>query len=145
MLDTRREQCYYIEVRTKGNGQMNIQEFITKNNLKMTSEYRDSNPNMDNDNMDHWTCKLRAGRKQLTIPFSMGYGHHGKEPSLAGVLECLASDANVNPDFEDFCSEFGYNTDSRKAEKIHRSCLSIAKRLDKFLPGGVDSLSEVDF
>lgn len=37
----------------------------------------------------------------------------GKEPSLYDILSCLAF---YNPGtFEEFCSEFGYDTDSRKA------------------------------
>ena len=43
----------------------------------------------------------------------------GKEPSLYSVLACLTK---YDPGtFEDFCSEYGYDTDSRKAEKIYKA------------------------
>ena len=43
----------------------------------------------------------------------------GEEPSLYDVLACLTT---YDPGtFKDFCSEFGYDTDSRKAEKIYNA------------------------
>jgi hypothetical protein len=43
----------------------------------------------------------------------------GTEPRNYDILSCLTK---YNPGtFEDFCSEFGYDTDSRKAEKIYNA------------------------
>lgn len=42
---------------------------------------------------------------------------NGDEPDDYSILTCLQNyDVGA---FEDFCAEFGYNTDSRKAEKIY--------------------------
>lgn len=42
-----------------------------------------------------------------------------KEPTAYSVLACLTK---YNPGtFEDFCDEFGYNTDSKKAEKTYNA------------------------
>jgi hypothetical protein len=43
----------------------------------------------------------------------------GKKPSLYNVLTCLQK-YEVGT-FEDFCSEFGYDTDSRRAKKIYKA------------------------
>lgn len=52
-------------------------------------------------------------------------------PDLADVLHSLASDASVIDcgSFEEWASEFDYDTDSRKAEAAYRACLEIALKL----------------
>ena len=45
--------------------------------------------------------------------------HYPKEPTAYDILACLQK-YDVGS-FEDFCSDFGYDTDSRKAEKIYIS------------------------
>ena len=52
-------------------------------------------------------------------------------PSLPDVLYSLVVDASVldHSSFEDWASDFGYDTDSRAAEKIYRACLEIALKL----------------
>lgn len=111
----------------------------------MTCKRTDHNPNMDHDPkhpMDHWTCELaRENQKQfppfghMQVTFSMGIGHNGAQPDLPGVLSCLASDASSveSDDFEDWCSELGYDTDSRKAERTYKACKAEAVKLEKFL------------
>lgn len=49
-------------------------------------------------------------------------------PDLPGVLECLSSDwAGVEGQtFEDWASDLGYDTDSRKAERVYRVTLETA-------------------
>jgi hypothetical protein len=54
-------------------------------------------------------------------------------PQLRDVLHSLQSDASAPLLFEDFCSEFGYDTDSRKAESTHRACLRIRGELERML------------
>ena len=59
-----------------------------------------------------------------------------KTPELANLLDSLASDASCYDNarnFEDFCSDLGYDEDSRKAEAIYRACGELAKELKYFL------------
>lgn len=45
------------------------------------------------------------------------------ESGKNNALYCFLSDAMAgNQDFENFCSEMGYNEDSRTAERIHKAC-----------------------
>lgn len=126
-----------------------IAEFIAKHKITMTVERADSNPNMDDgsNRMDHWRCKLKCARRQMSLIFSMGTGHNGKEPDLKGVLDCLASDStgieNAR-DFEDWASEYGFNTDSRKAERTYKICQGQAKRLRQLLGDG-DAFNDLLF
>lgn len=49
-------------------------------------------------------------------------------PSIVDVLYSLCSDSDVleYASFAEWCSDFGYDTDSRKAKDIYDQCLSIA-------------------
>lgn len=54
--------------------------------------------------------------RQRTIP---------NNPTLADVVGCIVLDAQCVADgrcFEDFASEFGYDEDSRRAEKAYNGC-----------------------
>ena len=115
---------------------MTIKDFITSEGITATVEYADDNPSMpDSDNMNHYRVTLHKGRKRLTTPFSQGYGIKD-EPTAESVLECLISDAqgieNAR-DFADWAGEYGYNTDSRQAEKTFRACLRLTHKLRAFL------------
>lgn len=49
-------------------------------------------------------------------------------PTIEDVLYCLLADASCvqyGQTFEEFCSELGYDTDSRKAEKIFNVCRDV--------------------
>ena len=54
------------------------------------------------------------------------------DPKIEDVLYCLLSDGSADFDaqrFEDWCTDLGYDTDSRKAESIYRECLRIGQAL----------------
>ncbi|MGA9884441.1 MAG: hypothetical protein WBQ34_12045 [Candidatus Acidiferrales bacterium] len=145
---------------------VSIEQFIKDNRISMTAERTDNNPNMDDAaNMDHWKVVLtrrvlkegfdtwrgykgklgdcQYSTRKLTTYFSMGYGHNGKAPTAADVLDCLASDAasiDNARSFEDWASDFGYDADSRKAEKLFKTCEHAAKRLRSFMGDEYESL-----
>lgn len=52
-------------------------------------------------------------------------------PTLADVLYCLVSDSDAmeHATFEEWAGAFGYDPDSRAAEKIYRACLETALTL----------------
>jgi len=64
-------------------------------------------------------------------------------PELIDVLYCLVLDASVLDFacFEDWADEYGYDTDSRKAERIYKDCLETGLKLRQILgPGGLSEL-----
>lgn len=113
-----------------------LSERIKGMNLRFRTEPTFHNPNMDDSHMNHWKCTIRNGRKQMTITFSKGLGLHGEPATLEEVLDCLASDAagyeNAGS-FELRCDEYGYDTDSRKAEKTYNLIGKQAKTLKYIL------------
>jgi hypothetical protein len=119
-----------------------LPEFVNAQRIMMTAEPTDSNPSMEPDRnpMDHWKCKLtrtdKDGRRSLTIIFSMGMGHSGKQPHVNDVLDCLASDASSYDNaqgFEDWAADFGLDPDSRKAERTYKAVQVSAAKLKRFL------------
>lgn len=99
--------------------------------LTMTYKWTERNPAMDDFEGDHWRVTLRNGPRRMTLTYSKGYGHKGAPPTLAEVAGCLESDATIAescPTFADFCAEYGYDEDSRKAEKVYRLTLAQAER-----------------
>ena len=110
----------------------------------MTVTKTDRNPNMeDSANMDHWRCTLTYEGRRMSVYYSMGSGHHGKEPTALEVLDCLAMDATyADESFADFCGNCGYDTDSRKAERIYKACQSINVRLHKLLGADFEAVAD---
>lgn len=114
-----------------------IEQFITANGIGMSCKRAPNNPNMADKHWParHWRCLLRRGRHRMTIPFSQGLGISG-EPSLPDVLDCLASDAAGHEnarDFADWAGEYGYDEDSRSAERVYRVIGTQAGKLKRFL------------
>lgn len=113
-----------------------LAQFIRKNNIRASVEWADANPNMpDWSDANHFKVTLRAGRHQMTVPFSMGYAH-SDEPTAVDVLDCLASDAasieNARS-FEDWADELGYDPDSRKAYSTYTTVQKQADQLKRLL------------
>jgi len=81
--------------------------------------------------------------KWMTLDFYMGSGLGGQR-TLFDVLYCLLSDAHGMDyyDFEEWAENYGYDTDSRKAEDIYNKCKVQTKRLRDLLD--VDRLIDMD-
>jgi hypothetical protein len=95
------------------------------------------------ENMNQYTVTLKFKGRQLTTPFFTGLGWD-TEPNQLDVLSSLLSDASCyenSSSFEDFCSDLGYNSDSRKAEKIYQACEKNAKKLKQFLGDDHEAIS----
>ncbi len=122
-----------------------LQQFISSQGLTMTAKRINSNPNMsDWKDARHWSCIIRKPKPEdaihhdlykLVIPFSQGSAHTDP-PTIEDVLDCMASDASGYDNarsFEDWCSEYGYDTDSRKTESTFNVVKDQAEELKSFL------------
>jgi hypothetical protein len=113
-------------------------EFIRKQHIRMDApKLVDRNPNMDEDNWarsaNHFKVTFRKGQRQMTTYYSMGAAL-SREPTEEEVLSCLASDATTPDDgFEEWAREFGYDPDSRKAERVYKACKRQTEKLRGFL------------
>ncbi len=60
------------------------------------------------------------------------------------VLARLSSDIYCPETFADFCAEYGYDEDSRKAEQTFRRCLAFSRKLHAFFTEAeIEQLSEI--
>lgn len=121
---------------------MTTQEFVNKLSITATNEYADSNKLMDDQPMNHYRTTLHRstadGRpKRVTITFSKGLGLQG-EPTATEVIECMIMDAQGLENsryFKDWAADYGYDEDSRKAEKVYKAVNWQTLKLKRFLGG----------
>lgn len=103
--------------------------------------------------MVNWTCPkcVRPTQpapmlKSLSFDFwgSQCDQEKGEHPTPYDVLACIASDVHCPDTFEDFCAEYGYDEDSRKAEQTFRRASTFARKLRAFFTDAEqEELSEI--
>jgi hypothetical protein len=98
-----------------------------------------------------WRVVLYRERKKLAVDYFTGkahvtsYSQQAKLPKVADVLHCLCSDATSGDmSFKDFCSEFGYSDDSRKASEIYTACTTTAIKLKAFLGNKFETFCQAE-
>lgn len=91
--------------------------------------------------------ELETGRRAMGVRWGSAPEAYGGKPlaapSIGDVMQSLARDSDVTEygGFEEWASEFGYDSDSREAESIYRACLEIALKLRRGL--GESLLTEI--
>lgn len=105
-------------------------------------------------NADHYTVTLinyshrvasyrNAPFATMVVPYSKGLGHHGELPTALEVMACLVMDAagveNSHGSFEDWAGDYGYDPDSRKAERIYQDTVQQTAELRQFLGDAYDA------
>ena len=103
-------------------------------------------PNSD-DNMMHNVFKIAVKREfgdgaiTKSFKFYDSYANWEKGKTTMDLMDMLLAFKSFledawagSMDFEDFCSEYGYNNDSRRAEKIYNEC---KKQLEKIMDLGI--------
>jgi hypothetical protein len=105
--------------------QQKAKNFLQRNNLSLKIEYKETGLYFTGDkeerNIYNFTLRNKTTKKQYSAKFgdSINNTHNGNAPTQYDILACL------NPynfrDFEDFCSNFGYDNDSRQAEKTYKA------------------------
>ncbi len=140
---------------------MTIEEFIKVSGIRIANLDFKGIDASDGDGMFRWVVDILYDRRHFAVPYRMGLGHcskarkedsqvmtvlHGETvyvyaPELADVLDCLQSDARAggHARFEDFADEFGYDSDSRKAEKVYQACRVSAGRMRTLLGDQFDA------
>jgi hypothetical protein len=113
-----------------------VSEFVKNHKIKLDVEGVDTRPDgLMGDSAYHFKCTLKMAAKRMTVYFSHGRAIVG-DPTTEDVLNCLLADCNgfdYITGFEDWCSNYGYDSDSRTAEKIYKAVVHQSKRLGQFL------------
>ena len=118
---------------------MNIQEFITENDIGFTCEPIGKNPAMTENawtkTANHFRTTLSKDGREIEIYFSQGTGIKD-DPTAADVLYCIGRDSVSyleNDSFVDFCMTYGYNEDSISDKKMYREVMKQGKKAEKLL------------
>ena len=125
------------------------EEFLSKHGLKFRATCKgDKCPPWNEGNHERASCSCgavhgdfyritisRKGGGRLSFDFwnSQKDMYDGKHPTAYNVLACISSDAYCPDNFEDFCGEYGYEQDSRRAFATFKRCATFAERIQAFL------------
>ena len=111
-------------------------------NVKAKFTEVDYNPHMSDFYGNHYRVTLTYQKRRMSTIYSMGTAYT-EPPTVAEVLECLFLDASHYDDcdgFEDWCSDYGYDTDSIKAERIYKAIARQAFALHRLLGDDYDAI-----
>lgn len=87
---------------------------------------------------------LMMDGRALVTPFHQGSAHK-EPPTAADVLYCLILDLSCGEQsFEEFCSEMGADTDSRKAYATWETCSNMAPKVREFLGKHFDEFAQAE-
>ena len=73
--------------------------------------------------------KLSRGKNSYTFNFGQSIANGQEEPTMYDVLSCIQK-YDVGS-FENFCSEFGYDEDSRTAERTYKAVLKELEAMER--------------
>ena len=117
-----------------------VEKFLEDRSIEFIVEYLGVFRNKDDCDWEHHKSiatfhrgDSRSNNPDIAIvesfDFHMGMGTNG-EPHAADVLHSLCLDiASAEISFEDWCADYGYDSDSRKAERIYNACNAEAKKV----------------
>lgn len=95
----------------------------------------------DKENRFVFKLRLKRNKKQYTFTFGQSIAQGSNEPQMYDVLTCLTK---YDPGtFKNFCDEFGYDVDSRKAEKIYKNVCKEWQAVERLFGDCLDELSEI--
>lgn len=87
-------------------------------------------------------CKLTRAGKSYSFKFGQSIAAGDENPDLYSVLACLTK---YDPGtFENFCGDFGYNTDSRNAEKTYKAVCKEFAAVERLFSDILPELSEIN-
>lgn len=117
----------------------------TSTDTRVTLEILEGPDYSDEDGWEHHAYKVRLHRagRQMTTTWMQGLGITD-DPNPRDVLESLFLDAAGYDNargFEDWANDYGYDSDSRKAEALYRRVGQNAKRLANLFDVSDNSLA----
>jgi hypothetical protein len=117
----------------------------TFKNYSISAEYLGDKPapwsdkdREQNYNRHRVIVRNRTSGKRVSFYFwaSLAQPELRSPSDLRGAFECFLSDAIAGKQsFEDFCGDFGYDADSRKAEQAWKACSKASDKADRLIDG----------
>ena len=105
------------------NYEQQANDFLSKTNTTIKIEFLKYGSHFtgEKEQRNIYKVKIKRGNKSFSLNFgqSINATLKGEHPTNYDILSCLQK-YDVGS-FDDFCSEFGYDEDSRKAEKTYNA------------------------
>lgn len=113
------------------NYEQQAQDFLQSTNTKFSTSFKAHDFYFPEDKgaRDIYYVTLKNDRHRYRFTFGQSITNAGKAPTPYAVLASLTK-CEVGT-FEDFCSDYGYDTDSRKAYKTYKAVLREWKNIEK--------------
>lgn len=123
---------------------MNANKFCRNNNVIITSVFtgRKKHFKCDTQPRDTYAVTIRRGNAAMTVNYRQSIFNIGKKPSKYDILACLTKSDPGS--FEDFCSDFGYDSDSRKAYHIYEAVCKEWQGVKEVFIGVLEQLREIN-
>ena len=127
-------------------------KFLTDNGISFSAKFETFGKHWEDDEAERniYTLSLfRAGQGADSQSVSVRFGQSlvntaaNEAPTAYDMLACLTK--NDPGDFEEFCSEFGYDTDSRKAEREWKTVRAEWEQVEAFFTAEeLEQLQEIN-
>ena len=130
-----------------------LEALLNKLGVKLTLTYLGlKNPKWQNQNWLHdtYSLSIRLNGKSESFKFfnSKNSTDTHEKPSVCSILDCIFSDAKCTlsvDTFDEFCSDLGYDNDSRHAEGIYKACKKTFSKLQNIFGADLDNFLEFEF
>lgn len=125
------------------NYQQQANEFATKNGIKLKINFSKYGKHFADDKESRYifNCTLSRNRKKYTFNFGQSIATGNEAPTMYDLLTCLEKYENAN--FEDFCSNYGYDNDSIKALKTYKAVSKEYKNVFRLFGDIMEELQEI--
>ena len=120
-------------------------DFLKETGTTFTSTYKthDFYFPEDKDTRDIYTITLKNSRHRYRFTFGQSITNTGQHPTPYDVLASLTKYEVFS--FEDFCGDYGYDVDSRKAYKTYKAVMKEWKNIELlFTPEQIEQLQEIN-
>lgn len=118
--------------------------FAKKHGIKLTTTWERYGLHFHSDKQsrDIFKCKLTRAGKSYTFSFGQSIVEGNTPPDIYSVLACLTK---YDPEtFEHFCANYGYDTDSRTAEKVYRAVVKEYAAVTRLFGDILEELQEIN-
>ena len=97
---------------------------------------------------NHFLVKFSRGRKSVSFDYFDSEKNYQDGKTVIrpyDALACCSNELDCAETFEEFCGDFGYDLDSRSAEKTFRALKKMSKKMSAFFTGEMaDELREIN-
>lgn len=116
-------------------------DFLKSVNASIKIEWIDNDLYHSDDTRTRDIYKVRIRRKGKQFTFTFGTNLLGDKPTAYAILACLTKYEPGHLD--EFCREFGYDEDSKNAERVWKSVLKEWRNVERVFGDCLDELREI--